>query len=308
MKIIRSTVAKQLLCALTFAALTNLYGAGPVAVVVPGTSDPWLAGMPNGAPASGGDFAPGQSPVQVTGLTLTPGMPLSITATGLVGQDPDSIFLAGPDGTLDPPHNHDAGAENGISDITARFSSLVGVFLNAAQPNLTPAPLPAADPSHPDLKQVFLIGSSAIVTVPAGATRLFLGTMDSFQWWNNVGAFTAQVTAALYNICLLYDPTKPVNSGATIPIKLQLCDSAGANLSSAGITVHAVSLIQVSTSSSGLVQDSGQANPDSDFRFEGGAGRYIFNLSTKGLSSGTYQLNFTTSSDLFPYSVLFQVK
>lgn len=213
MKIIRFTVAKQLLCALTFAALTNVYGADPVAVAVPGTSDPWLAGMPNGSLASCGvgfppcDEAPAQSPVQVAGLTLTPGMALSITATELVGQAPDPIYLAGPDGTSDPAHNHDAGAENGISDITARFSSLVGVFLTAAQPDGTAAPLPAADPSHPDLKQVLLIGSSAIVTVPAGAT--------------------------------------------------------------------------VSDSAPGQVQDSGQANPDSDFRFEGGAGRYIFNLSTK---------------------------
>ena len=305
MKINRFTVAKQLLCVLTFAALTNVYGAGPVVVVVPGTSDPWLAGMPDGSTASGVDSAPAQSPVQVPDLILTPGLVLSITATGIVGQA--SGYEAGPDGTASYT-SHDAGPENGISNVTARFSSLVGVFLDANQPDGTPAPSPALDPSQPGLKQVFRIGSSALVTVPAGATRLFLGPMDSFEWSNNVGSFTVQITSPLYNICLLYDATKAVNSGATIPIKLQLCDSAGANLSSAGITVHAVSLIQVSDSSSGQVQDSGQANPDSDFRFEGGAGRYIFNLSTKGLSSGTYRLTFTTSSDLFPYWVLFQVK
>jgi hypothetical protein len=51
------------------------------------------------------------------------------------------------------------------------------------------------------LKQVFFIGNgrtstSAIqqVIAPAGATRLYLGTMDGFEWSNNVGAFNVEVT------------------------------------------------------------------------------------------------------------------
>jgi hypothetical protein len=30
--------------------------------------------------------------------------------------------------------------------------------------------------------------------VPAGATRLFLGPMDGYQWSNNAGSFTAAVS------------------------------------------------------------------------------------------------------------------
>src|SRR6185503_19596514 len=51
-----------------------------------------------------------------------------------------------------------------------------------------------------------------------------------------------------FNICLLYDPSKAVKSGAAYPIKIQLCDVNGSNVSSASITVHAVKVQQVSTS------------------------------------------------------------
>jgi probable HAF family extracellular repeat protein len=117
--------------------------------------------------------------------------------------------------------------------------------------------------------------------------------------------------APTYNVCLLYDPTKAVKSGSTIPIKLQLCDGNGNDSSSSSITVHAVSITQVSTSISGAVQDSGNANPDNDFRFDstlGPTGGYIFNLKTNGLTTGTYNLNFTVTGDSFVYSTAFQVK
>jgi hypothetical protein len=110
----------------------------------------------------------------------------------------------------------------------------------------------------------------------------------------------------LYHLCLLYDPFKIAKSGSTIPIKLQLCDGSGNNLSSSSIVLHAVSIAKVSDSTSGSVNDSGNANPDGDFRYDGGG--YIFNLSTKGLAGGTYVLNFTAGNDPWVYQVQFQVK
>jgi hypothetical protein len=115
----------------------------------------------------------------------------------------------------------------------------------------------------------------------------------------------------LYHVCLLYDPTKAAKSGSTIPIKLQICDGSGNDLSSSSITVHAVGLTQVSSSITGPVEDSGNANPDYDFRFDstlGSTGGYIFNLKTTGLSTGTYNLNFTVTGDSFVYATPFQVK
>ncbi|HEX3185765.1 MAG TPA: endonuclease/exonuclease/phosphatase family protein, partial [Pyrinomonadaceae bacterium] len=101
------------------------------------------------------------------------------------------------------------------------------------------------------------------------------------------GAFTqaSSGTGTLsvsFNICILYDPTKAVKSGATYPIKLQLCDGNGNNVSSAGTVLHAVNVQQVSTSAYGDVIATGNANEDNNFRFSDGF--YIFNLKTTGLS------------------------
>lgn len=126
----------------------------------------------------------------------------------------------------------------------------------------------------------------------------------------SVKFFTSPATLS-QEICLLYDPSKAVKSGATIPIKIQLCDSNRNNISSASIVVNATGLVRVSTNTSSDVQDSGNANPDSNFRFDaglGGTGGYIFNLKTSALLSGTYQLSFTASNSSVTYKVEFQVK
>jgi hypothetical protein len=126
-----------------------------------------------------------------------------------------------------------------------------------------------------------------------------------------VDDFSYTPPANVYNISLLYDETKAVKSGATIPIKLQLCDANSVNQSAASIVLHATGLVQVSTNTSEVIQDAGNANPDSDFRYDstlGGTGGYIFNLKTTGLSSGTYRLSFTAGGDPAVYSVQFKVK
>ena len=50
-----------LLNIIAFALLGGAGSAQAVSVIVPGTSDPWLAGMPNGTTASSGDVAPTDS-------------------------------------------------------------------------------------------------------------------------------------------------------------------------------------------------------------------------------------------------------
>jgi hypothetical protein len=124
---------------------------------------------------------------------------------------------------------------------------------------------------------------------------------------DNVGNAAKQSVSysVTYNICLLYDSSKSVKSGAAYPIKIALCDANGNDVSSSAVVVHAVNLTQASTGASATVQDTGNANPDNDFRFVGSS-RYIFNLSTKGLA-GTYTLKFTVASDPQQHSVPFQV-
>jgi hypothetical protein len=148
-------------------------------------------------------------------------------------------------------------------------------------------------------------------TIPeGGGDDVVFGDGSCFSR-NGIAEISSVRFSQPYGVCPLYDPTKAVHSGATIPIKLQLCDGSGNDLSSSSITVHAVSITQVSNSISGAVEDSGNANPDYDFRFDsslGTTGGYIFNLKTTGLTTGTYNLNFTVTGDSFTYTAPFQVK
>jgi hypothetical protein len=111
-----------------------------------------------------------------------------------------------------------------------------------------------------------------------------------------------------YDTCLLYDPAKIVRSGATIPLKVAVCSAAKANQSNSGVVVTAVELVLASTNTFGVIEDSGNANPDDNFRFDPSLGGYIFNLSTKGLASGTYYLLFRATGDPLPHRIPFQVK
>ena len=135
---------------------------------------------------------------------------------------------------------------------------------------------------------------------PDFSTRTICARVDSLS------PFVIAKLNPLYGVQALYDQTKAVKSGSTLPIKLQLTNSGGANVSSSSILVTALSVLRISTNTSGAVQDSGNANPDNNFRFSGGA--YIFNLSTKGYATGTYLLKFKAGSDPIVHTVQFQVK
>lgn len=114
-----------------------------------------------------------------------------------------------------------------------------------------------------------------------------------------------------FAVCLDYDPAKAHRSGSTLPIKLRLCDASATNVSSPSIQLIATGLFRVSTSASGPVEDSGNANPDMNFRHTGDSGPnagYVFNLSLKGLAEGTYELRFVASGDPTTHSTRFQVR
>src|SRR5262245_15816615 len=185
---------------LAMALLLNAANIRAATVIVPGTSDPWLAGMPDGSFASSGDFAPGQSPVLVTGIPIVPGAVYTFSVTGMVGNDFYYPLYPG-DGDLSTITPHLDGAQNGIGNLTAPLNSLVGVFLGVNQPDLgvPPAALDFTTGASRDflslsplLQQPFFIGDGLTsgnavqqFIAPAGATRLFLGTMDGNGWYNN---------------------------------------------------------------------------------------------------------------------------
>lgn len=199
---------------LTYAFLSLFSGfVQAVSVSVPGTANPYLAGMPDGATAPP-DQAPYQSPVEVTGLNLAAGGILTFSgATGGVSNTPrcDGTNCRSIDGNVYNGvlfYDHGEDSQNGISDIKAPINSLVGVFLTDSRPDLTPAPSKLDFEAtglnftalSPEPKQVFFIGDGMTsggtiqqFSIPSSATRLFLGTMDGGEWLNNSGAIMVNV-------------------------------------------------------------------------------------------------------------------
>ena len=151
-------------------SISSLFAQSTVNVTVPATTDPWTAGVS-------------------VPITLTPGSQVQITATGQV-QHGGGSSLRGPDGLGSTPHF--GGPQNGFSDLTAGFGALIGAFVGPT----TTVPPPGGDTSTPLLKQMFIVGSSKLVTVPAGATAFILGVMDSNDWGNNGGSLNVFVSGA----------------------------------------------------------------------------------------------------------------
>ena len=99
-----------------------------------------------------------------------------------------------------------------------------------------------------------------------------------------------------YGVCLLYDPS---HANKTCRRRV--------------VVVTAVQVVMLSDSTTAQVTDAGDANPDSNFRFDpplGGSGGYAFNLKTTGLSTGTYALAWSATGDptVHGSEVTFQIK
>ena len=145
--------------------------------------------------------------------------------------------------------------------------------------------------------------SSALAVSAHSITAAYSGD-GNFSSSN--GSLTQKVG---YSICVLYDQTRGVHGGATFPIKVAVCDGNGVDVSSSSLVLHATAVTAIS-GFSGTPDSPGNANPDSDFRFDGklgATGGYIFNLSTGGLAAGTYSLQFIVGNDPSTHAVLFDV-
>lgn len=150
--------------------------------------------------------------------------------------------------------------------------------------------------------------TAATANSPVGGYPVTPGGLTSTNYSIN---FVSGMLSVAYKVNLLYDTLRAVKSGSTIPIKLQLTDVNGVNVSSANIVVRAVNVLQASTSATETLADSGNANPDDNFRYDptlGGTGGYIFNLSTRGYPNGTFILSLVAGSDPLIYAAEFQVR
>lgn len=208
-----------------------------------GNDNPWLAGMPVGTQLPGDEvlaaddpqFNPdadpwttpdgNEAPEQVFfPCGLVPGQVLEFEATGasqFSGPPPTSPT----DGSS--AYTHPCNFQ--LASLTSPIDALLGVFLSDAQPGDpgtsacdagAQSGLDFATPESRDftgleplVQQPFFIGDGATsggarhqVRVPDGATRLFLGSMDGFGWYNNTGDFDVTITTAATDETFTIDP------------------------------------------------------------------------------------------------------
>ncbi len=174
--------------------------ASIITVSVPGAADIYLAGQPSGS-IVGGDTAPANSPVSVSGLSFIAGNSITFSTTG--STDGTICVVGNPDGCS----SFSTGPANGISTYSGPFNALIGLFTNNTVPSgAAPAGLPqntSFSSVSPLLNQVFFIGdgltgtgtgSTQTFVIPTGATRLFLADSDITGGnFNNGGSFSARV-------------------------------------------------------------------------------------------------------------------
>ena len=175
------------------------------AIIVPGTANPYLADPANDPknPTNPALWKDGTAPpsINVTGGTL-----LTFSVTSGTNNDP-SLPKHSPDGGVVVPAIY--GSRGAVSAWNLPIDSLAGIFEGAT---LGQAPGPytgsvSAKNLSPVLGQVFPIGdgltgtgtgSIQVFHVPAGATKLYLANIDSYQWANNGGKFSVTATSIGY--------------------------------------------------------------------------------------------------------------
>ena len=251
--------------------------------------------------------------LDANGTFETPGQSVSFSAAGLDGPSSRSIGV----------RTSDEGGLFATAMTTVDITNVapsVGAIVATASPILIGAPVLVSasfsDPGTSDTYQAMWSwgdGSSSAGTLNAssvsgthtyttpGVRTIVLTVTD-----DDGGSRAAHVERTIvYNVCLLYDPNRAVPRGSTVSIKLQLCDANRANLSSASVLLSTQGVSPVTTPA-GV-----SPSVDGSFRYDptlGATGGYIYNVSTKGLSNGTYALRFTAGNDAYAYEARFKVK
>jgi hypothetical protein len=158
------------------------------------------------------------------------------------------------------------GGHNGPSTVTVRAQddgSGIASISYEVDGIVTEVPVGAGDP---------LVSFE----VPGGTTSLVVYATDV------AGNESTQATLP-YAVCLLYDPLREQPNSGTVPVKVQLCDFAGNNLSARNITLTAVTVDGQTTPSP---NDTGSANEGFDFRYDRKLEGYIYNLNVDELTNG----------------------
>ena len=148
---------------------------------------------------------------------------------------------------------------------------------------------------------------AALDTSSVGSKALTVNASD------NAGNPSTKTVAykVVYRFGGVLQPVNPDGSsifkaGSTVPVKFQLFDNANASISTANATLTYAKVSNSVIGSDLEAVSTAAATTGNAFRWDGQ--QYIFNLSTKGWSQGTYRLTIHSLNDAQDYSVVISAK
>lgn len=135
---------------------------------------------------------------------------------------------------------------------------------------------------NPTTKPSIGIRSVDVIFIPEDAAN-----------YNSVNGTTS--VTVVYAFSGVLDPVgsngdKLFKAGSTIPVKFNLKDSTGAYVSTASATLSYAKTTDTDIETYVDAVSTSAANTGNAFRYDSITNQYIFNMSTKGLTPGTYQL------------------
>ncbi|WP_330476064.1 HYR domain-containing protein [Terrabacter sp. C0L_2] len=262
-------------------------------------------------------------PADITGIEATGPAGAAVTYVGVTAlDDVDGLLAATCDrlsGSVFPlgtttvtcSANDKAGnkADNTFT-VTVQDTTAPAVSVSdnkaATATSATGAVVTFADPKAMDIVDGTVAAScdrASGSVFPLGSTTVTCSATDKA---GNKGSktFTVTVTAAWSNVLqpVNVDGSSVFKLGSTVPVKFQLT-GASAGVKDLAARLYLQRLAAVGTSGSVLEAIStSNATTGNLFRYDATSGQYIFNLATKTLSAGTYQLKIDLG-DGVPHTV-----
>lgn len=269
------------------------------------TADPPGAGTPTGLVTFIADgSAIGTVPLDATGTA-------AIHTSSLAAGDHSIIATYGGDGNFTASSATLTQTVSKIATSTALASS-ANPSIIGGQVTYTATVSPAPDGGTVAFTDggTTITGCGAVTVSSTGratcqVTYTAVGTHPITAAYTGDATYAASTSAALtqqvaYAVKLLYNPAKANKSGATIPVKLQLLNATGTNVSAPGTVITVTGL------SPSPAPGKAPTGTFTFMTFSQGPG-YQLNVKTKGYPAGTYTLSFTAGSDPTTHTVQFVV-
>ena len=205
-------------------------------------------------------------------FTVNP-TPLTITAND------QTMVLHGPLPTFTASY---AGFANGDT-----AGVVTGLSCTARDPNGNPVssstpvgsyPITCSGASAANYAPTYTAGTLAVIYAPAGTSCL-----------GEPGHAILQPVNA--------DGSSVFKAGSTVPLRFRVCDADGVSIGTPGV-VHAFALVKASADPNAAVNEPPTSSmPDTAFRWDATSQQWRFNLSTRGLTSGTKYAYVITLND-----------